>query len=201
MLNNEKIYRPSDKTGFRLAWSKCPTSSLLFSWQCPSLYISVALRLTYVWKNSSSGFRLHIHAPCCGRKRFSQHSKQEPEIHLNWVVSSHFPPPNPKQWCNQGKWNVPMIALNQPQFLLKFEMGSPFPKVLELMVKDTIQVKVWVLLIMGKPVLNVGYGAKNVHSTIPNAQIKTISLIMSISINTSLTCFILYLLCIRVLPP
>lgn len=99
----------------------------------------------------------------------------EPEIHLNWVISSHFPPPSPNQWCNQGKWNVPMIALKQPQFLLKFEMGSPFPKVLELMVKDTIQVKVWVLLIMGKPVVNVGYVAKNVHSTIPNAWIKTIS--------------------------
>lgn len=45
-----------------------------------------------------------------------------------------------------------MIGLNEPQLLLKLEVGSAFPKVLKLMVKDIIQVKIWMLLIMEKQV-------------------------------------------------
>lgn len=57
------------------------------------------------------------------------------------------------------------------------------------------------LLVKGKQVMKIRYGAKNVHSTIPKAQLKTISLTMSVSTNTALTCLMLYLLCMYVLPP
>lgn len=65
-----------------------------------------------------------------------------------------------------------IIGLHHPQLLLKPGVGSASPKVPEFMVEDIIQIKVWMPLVMAKQVMNIGYGAKNVHSSVPKAQLK-----------------------------